>query len=97
MLRNFILMHKEISYAVTAIVLFVSIGGLFVVAEGPTGLAIATFSQSNTLGTCCCEGPQGIFTISSGKLLTETTQSQCAMVCAKEGSQGTPITTIGTC
>lgn len=94
---NIILMHKQISYAVTAIVLIVSMGGMFVVTDGPTGLATATFGQSDVLGNCCCEGPQGIFTISSGKLLTETTHSQCALVCAKEGSRATPITTIGTC
>ncbi len=90
-------MHKEISYAVTAIVLIVSIGGMFVVTDGPTGLATATFGQSDVLGNCCCEGPQGIFTASSGKLLTETTHSQCALVCAKEGSKGTQIATIGAC
>jgi hypothetical protein len=90
-------MHKEISYAATALVLLVSIGGVFVMTGSPTGLATASFGQSDSLGSCCCEGPQGVFTVSSGKLLTETTHNTCAMACAKEGSFGTPINTIGTC
>jgi hypothetical protein len=90
-------MHKEISYAATALVLLVSIGGMFVMNDGPTGLATASFEHSDTLGGCCCEGPQGIFAVSSGKISTETAQTHCAVVCAKEGSRSTSITTTGAC
>jgi len=87
---------KEISYAVTLIVVIVSLGAIFVIG-GPTGLATASFEQSDTLGSCCCNGPQGIFKVTSGKLLIETTHDICAIACAKEGSFGTPINTIGAC
>lgn len=91
-------MNEHLSIIVVVAVLTVAAGGLFVMSDSPTGLATAAMTPSqDSLGSCCCEGPQGIFKVPSGRLTSELGYTHCAMVCAQEGSKNTPITTTGAC